>query len=107
MAGEGKRLGSVPPDHYELLGDSIKLREQRLVNVREHLRQAHLPRWEQANLETERSRLEEWHRAYAKLFLSLETKSAALVSPLSDLCPVTWRSLELLFSREINYKLPM
>ena len=103
-SGEGKRLGPVPPDHYELFGDDLELRERRLSKVEARLEKYHLPRWERANLETEAQRLREWLEAYAGQLQRAQEKDGDLEPPWSDLCPVTWRTLELLFSRNIDYK---
>ena len=105
-AGEGKRLGAVLPEHYEVFGDTLELREGRLMRVRAQLKQARLSRWERANLETEGHLLEQWGQTFAQTLQSVASKSVALPPPLSDLCPVTWRSLEMIFSRKLHYTLP-
>jgi hypothetical protein len=83
-SGEGKRLGPIPREYFEIFGDDLEMRESRLKRVEDRLAQPHLRSWERASLQTEAGRLRAWRSAFAERFLDAET--GPLAPPLSDLC---------------------
>jgi hypothetical protein len=103
---ECKLLPPVPKEHCYIFNQDILLRHRRKAKILALLKDEHQPRKTRDNLVWELDLIEKWLSLYEKSFL--EANERGLVDePLRRLNPVTWKTLELIFAHQIDYRHPL
>lgn len=101
---ECKLLPPVPAESCIVFDADIELRHKRLEKLMSQLRTPHISEAVRTNVEWEKNLIASWLSKYEAPFA--EAKDAGLHhESLRSLCPVTWKTLELIFAHRIKYEL--
>lgn len=100
---DSKLLPEIPKEHIIIYNQDIELRKRRLKNLETIIKSSTFIRSEKDNLVYEKKRIEKWLSDYQEPFTLHEMKAKISFEALRTLCPVTWKSLELIFLHKINY----
>ncbi|NWG06842.1 MAG: hypothetical protein HXY35_09180 [Chloroflexi bacterium] len=103
---ESKLLPPIPYDSLIVFNQDVELRKQRLKYLDTWLASsksnssAHTD-----DMIDERDQLKKWLAEYEETFTAPRTGNELHFHALRTLCPVAWKSLELVFSHKINYEI--
>lgn len=101
---DSKLLPPIPKEHFVVFNQDVELRKQRLENLNKLIKSTSNHGSINDNLIYEKDRLEKWLSDYLDAFTSQTADRKMTFQALRTLCPVTWKSLELIFSHKINYR---
>lgn len=98
-----KLLPPVSPEHCRVFDADVPLRRQRLVYLNELLVDKQLSRRVRENAEYEKMRLDNWFDRFGHGVGEIAEQGLA-DEDLRTLLPVVWKTLELIFDHDIDYK---
>jgi len=100
---ECKMLDPIPEESCSVFLPDIELRHHRLKAIKEQLNDHKLTKKVKENLEWEKNLIDNWLNKYEKAFLDI-SKNGIQNKFIRTLCPVTWKTLEIIFSHQIKYQ---
>lgn len=98
----GKLLPLIPKEHCMIFDVDVELRHHRLDRIEEQLRSADLLGARRRILKWEQERIRSWLSEYGEAVKSAADRGLQH-DHLRTLCPVTWKTLEMVFAHHMNY----
>ena len=97
---DSKRLPPIAQEHFVVFDHDNDLRRLRLRDLEASIHSAHAK--DRENLVYERDRLKRWIGDYDEAFSHLH-QGEYVHESIRTLCPVTWKTLEIIFKHHIDY----
>jgi hypothetical protein len=98
----GKVLPLIPKEHSIVFDVDVELRHHRLCEIEEQLGSRGLPKARRRILVWEQDRIRSWLSEYEET-VKLARDKGLRHEHLRTLCPVTWKTLEMVFAHSIDY----